>query len=196
MAALGLRCCSWAFSGCWEPGLLSSCDAQAHCGGFSCCRALGSRWEASVVAAHRLSCSEACGIFPEPGIEPMSPALPGRFLTTRPPGKPLIFFLFFWQHGSQLTVPRSHKWLLSLSDILFTARKRNSLKEAQFEKCWLKGHRASHMEPSYGKCSRASWRLEHHCGATLNLSGFLFGLVYSYIYIFFLEIYSILLCGR
>ena len=140
--------------------------------------------EASVVAAHRLSCSEACGIFLEPGIEPMSPALPGRFLTTRPPGKPLIFLLFFWQHGSQLTVPRSHKWLLSLSDILFTARKRNSLKEAQFKKCWLKGHRASHMEPSYGKCSQASWRLEHHCGATLNLSGFLFGLVY-YIYIFF-----------
>ena len=31
-----------------------------------------------------------CGMWnpPEPGIEPMSPALPGRFFTTEPPGKP------------------------------------------------------------------------------------------------------------
>ena len=36
----------------------------------------------------RLSCSEACGILvPWPGIEPMSPALQGRFLTTKPPRK-------------------------------------------------------------------------------------------------------------
>ena len=31
---------AWAFSGCGEWGLLSSCAAQAsHGGGFSCCRA-------------------------------------------------------------------------------------------------------------------------------------------------------------
>ena len=42
----------------------------------------------SVVAVHRLSCPEARGILvPRPGIEPMSPALEGRFLTTEPPGK-------------------------------------------------------------------------------------------------------------
>ena len=28
---------------------------------------------------------------PDPGIEPMSPALAGRFLTAEPPGKPLLF---------------------------------------------------------------------------------------------------------
>jgi len=36
--------------------------------------------------------------FPELGIEPMSPALAGRFFTTEPPGKPrnpLSFELFF-----------------------------------------------------------------------------------------------------
>ena len=40
------------------------------CGGFSCCgaRALGAR--ASVFAAHRLSCSAACGIFPDQGLNP------------------------------------------------------------------------------------------------------------------------------
>ena len=44
----------------------------------------------SVVEAHRLSCPVACGILiPGPGIEPMSPALAGRFLTTGPPGKSL-----------------------------------------------------------------------------------------------------------
>ena len=42
---------------------------------------------ASVVTAHGLSCSLACGILvPEPGFELMSFALQGGFLTTGPPG--------------------------------------------------------------------------------------------------------------
>ena len=46
----------------------------------------------SVVAAHRVSCSAACGILvPRPGIEPESPALQDRFLTTGPPGKSLNY---------------------------------------------------------------------------------------------------------
>ena len=51
------------------------------------------------MAVHRLSscslwavASSECGILgPQPGIEPLSPALQGRFLTTGPPGKsPLL----------------------------------------------------------------------------------------------------------
>ena len=49
----------------------------------------------SVVVEHRLSNCGAQGYLPRgmwdlpgSGIEPMSPALQGRFLTTRPPGKP------------------------------------------------------------------------------------------------------------
>ena len=38
--------------------------------------------------AHGLSCSAACGNLPGPGIEPVSPALAGRFPPTAPPGKP------------------------------------------------------------------------------------------------------------
>ena len=55
---------------------LSSCGTRAlECAG-------------SVGAARRLSYPAACGIVvPPPGIEPMSPALEGRFLTTGPPGK-------------------------------------------------------------------------------------------------------------
>ena len=76
LAALGLCCCTRAFS---------SCGAQAsYCCDFSCCWAqtlgcVGSvavvpgLWSTnSVVVAHVLSCSKACGIFPGPGIEPVS----------------------------------------------------------------------------------------------------------------------------
>ena len=58
-AVLGLHCCTQAFSGCGERGLLFCCSPWAsHCIEFSCCgaRALGT-W-ASVVAAQGLS---SCG---------------------------------------------------------------------------------------------------------------------------------------
>ena len=46
----------------------------------------------TLVVACGLSCSVACEILvPQPGIEPMSPALQGRFLTREPPGKSLNF---------------------------------------------------------------------------------------------------------
>ena len=96
-------------------GATLRCGAQAsHCGGFSCCgaRALGVR--ASVVVAHGLcSCGlralerrlSSCGARAQllrgmwdlsgPGLEPVSPALAGGFLTTAPPGKSYIVFLFY-----------------------------------------------------------------------------------------------------
>ena len=92
----------------WRAGATLHCSVRAsHCGGFSCCRAWASGAQASVVVAcglsrcgswvveHRLS---SCGAWaqllrgmwdlPGPRLEPMSPALAGRFLTTAPPGKP------------------------------------------------------------------------------------------------------------
>ena len=125
MAALGLCCCAQAFSS-WGANL--HCGAWAsHCGGFSCfgARALGMR--ASVVVACRLS---SCGLWvlehrlrscasraqllrgmwdlPGPGLEPVSPALVGRFLTTAPPGKPYKLFLIHHlppPHNLKLTFP-------------------------------------------------------------------------------------------
>ena len=83
-----------------RSGATLHCSAWTYCGGFSCCgaRALGAR--ASVVVACGLS---SCGSraqllrgmwdLPRPGLEPVSPALAGRFLTTTPPGKsPLHIF--------------------------------------------------------------------------------------------------------
>ena len=90
-----------------QVGATLHCSAQAsHCSGFSCCRAraLGA-WASVVVARGLSSCSSwalehrlsSCGAraqllrgmwdLPGPGLEPVFPALAGRFLTTAPPGK-------------------------------------------------------------------------------------------------------------
>ena len=46
---------------------------------------------ASLVAIHELTGPLACEILvPQPGIEPVSPALQGRFVTAGPPGKTLL----------------------------------------------------------------------------------------------------------
>ena len=90
-----------------EPGPLSGCTgAQASlCSGLSYSRArahgltgFGSGTSRALV--HRLNCCGAeawllCGLWDlfGPGIEPVSPALAGGFITTEPPGKPLIAVL-------------------------------------------------------------------------------------------------------
>ena len=84
---LGLCYCVRAFSSCDEWGLLC-------CGGLSCCEAwapehgLGN-W------VHGLSCSAACGIFPDQGSNPCPPVLAGGFSTTGPPGKSDFWLLLF-----------------------------------------------------------------------------------------------------
>ena len=86
--------------------------SSLRCAGFSLrwlllLRSMGSRAQASVVVARRLSsCGSwalehrlsSCGTqaqllcsmwdLPGPGLQPMSPALAGGFLTTAPPGNP------------------------------------------------------------------------------------------------------------
>ena len=44
-----------------------------------------------MVVVHGLSCSEACGILPDQGSNPVSLALAGGFFTTEPPGKSCSF---------------------------------------------------------------------------------------------------------
>ena len=94
MAVLGLRFCARAFSSCGKRGPLL---ITVH-------RPL--TIAASLVGEHRLqmrrlsNCgSQAqllCGMWdpPRPGLEPVSPALAGRFSTTVPTGKPNIFSFF------------------------------------------------------------------------------------------------------
>ena len=86
-AVLGLRCCV-GFSLLGQAGATLYCGARAtHCSVFSGCRAQALESMGSVAVAQRLSCPEACWNVPGPGIEPGSPALAGRFLTTGPQGK-------------------------------------------------------------------------------------------------------------
>ena len=89
-------------------GATLHCGARAsNCGGFSCFRgsAVGI-WASVVVACGLSSCGSraierrrsSCGAWgqllcgtwdlPGPGLERVSPALAGGFLTTVPPGKP------------------------------------------------------------------------------------------------------------
>ena len=78
--------------------------SSLRCAGFSlrwllCCGAwaLGA-WASAVVACGLSSCGKRAWLLrgmwdlPGPGLEPVSPALAGRFLTTAPPGKSLLFF--------------------------------------------------------------------------------------------------------
>ena len=88
MAVLGLRFCARAFSSCGKRGPL-----------FIAVRG-PLTIAASLVAEHRLqtlrlsNCGSRAQLLrgmwdlSRPGLEPMSPALAGRFSTTAPPGKP------------------------------------------------------------------------------------------------------------
>ena len=88
LAVLGLRCCVRAFSSCGQPGPPSDCGVSSYCKALALAHELRSlQHTSSVVGAHGLSCSAACGSFRQE-IQPVSPALAGRFLSTVPPGKP------------------------------------------------------------------------------------------------------------
>ena len=66
----GLRCCA-GFLQLQRAGATLRCSVRAsHCGGFSCCGAQALDARASVVVAHGLSCSTACGILPDQGSNP------------------------------------------------------------------------------------------------------------------------------
>ena len=92
MAVLGLRFCARAFSSCSERGPL-----------FIAVRG-PIIIAASLVAEHRLqtrrlsNCGSRVQLLhgmwdpPRPGLEPVFPALAGRFSTTAPPGKPQCLF--------------------------------------------------------------------------------------------------------
>ena len=92
MAVLGLRFCARAFSSCGNRGPL-----------FIAVRG-PLTIAASLLAEHKLQTRRLsnCGSraqllrgmwdLPRPGLEPVSPALAGRFSTTGPPGKPWLTF--------------------------------------------------------------------------------------------------------
>ena len=70
----------------WQAGVTLHCGARAsHYRGLSCCGA-----QAPDAQAQSLWLTGMWDL-PRPGLEPVSPALAGRFSITAPPGKPLDF---------------------------------------------------------------------------------------------------------
>ena len=114
---LGLHFCARAFSSCGKQGPL-----------FIAVRG-PLTIAASLVAEHRLQTHrlQTCRLsnrgsraqllrgmlgLPRPGLEPMSPALAGRFSTTAPPGKPTLYTLTLTPRPS---LPQVMTNLLSVS---------------------------------------------------------------------------------
>ena len=96
---LGLCFCARAFSSCGKRELLFIAVRRPL------------TIAASLVAEHKLqmcrlsSCGSRAQLLlgmwdlPRPGLEPVSPALAGRFSTTAPPGKPSLHFLMIKIHS-------------------------------------------------------------------------------------------------
>ena len=105
MAAPGLCCCAGFLSLPWA-GATPPCSEQASCRGFSCCRAQapghvgsgaaapGLQSSGPIAVAHRLSCSVACGIFPDRGSNPHLLHWQVDSLLLSPQGSPPLYTVF------------------------------------------------------------------------------------------------------
>ena len=95
----GLCCCAWAFSSCSEGGysslwctdfslrwLLFLWSVGSRHAGFSSCGSRALEGKLSSCGTWALLLRSMWDL-PGPGLEPVSPALAGEFLTTAPPGK-------------------------------------------------------------------------------------------------------------
>ena len=93
MAVLGLRFCARAFSNCgkWGPLFITVCGPLTIVASL----AVEHRFQMHRLSNYGSRAQPLHGMWdlPRPGLEPMSPALAGRFPTTVPPGKPSDFFL-------------------------------------------------------------------------------------------------------
>ena len=104
LVALGLCCCTWAFSGCMRQGCATlPWGAQAsHWGGFFCC----GEW-APGCGIQELWCwgllLHGMWNLPGPGMETVSTALASEFFSTLSPGtsqRAILTYLFYKSHSS------------------------------------------------------------------------------------------------
>ena len=115
------------------PGLslvaASGDHSSSRCAGLSLSRPLllrstGSRRAGSVVVAHGPSCSAACGIFPDQGLNPCPLHWQAESQPLRHQGSPLFSFLFYPDvlknekqfieiKANELLINRSHAWSTS-----------------------------------------------------------------------------------
>ena len=161
MAVLGLRFCARAFSSCGKRGRL-----------FIAVRG-PLTIAAPPAAGHRLQTRRLsnCGAraqllrgvwdLPRPGSEPVSPALAGRFSTTAPPGKPLIFLLLDMSSLCILHKSLSSEiWFASIFSCLWLVFSFSWTASTKEQKCfvWMKSiyHFFSFMVRAFGVVSEKS----------------------------------------
>ena len=153
MTVLGLRFCARAFSSCgkWGPLFIAVRGPLIIA--------------ASLVVERRLgNCGSQAQLLrgmwdlPRPGLEPVSPALAGRFSTTAPPRKPPLvslltrIFFFFWVRWVFVTA-------CGLS-LVVVSRGCSSLWCASFSLWWLLLLRSTgSRHAGFSSCS--TWALEH-----------------------------------
>ena len=123
---------------CWVFVSVRGLPLVAASGGHSS-RCAGLTVAASLVAEHRLqtrrlsNCGSRVQLLrgmwdpPRPGLEPMSPALAGRFSTTAPPGKPLEPILILIRKDRiELSLSFSALWGYSEKMAIYKARRVSS----------------------------------------------------------------------
>ena len=131
MRGVSLVAVSRGYSSFWRTGfslrwLLWLQSTGSRCAGFSSCglRALECRLSSCGTRAQLL---RSMWDPPGPGLKPMSPALAGGFLTTVPPGKPEIGYIYFIVTKSIFTCTPGVKywWLLKEHDydMIFPCKK-------------------------------------------------------------------------
>ena len=92
MAMLGLRFCARAFSSCGKRGPLFIAVRGPLTIVASLVGSTGSRRAGSVIVAHGPSCSAACGILPEQGLNPCPLHWQADSQPLRHQGSPVVFF--------------------------------------------------------------------------------------------------------
>ena len=107
LAVLGLRFCARAFSSCgkWGPLFIAVRGPLTVAASLVVKHRLQTRSLSS--RGSRVQLLRGTWDLPRPGLEPVSPALAGRFSTTAPPGKPMLFIFkaqlmclsFAWDWG-------------------------------------------------------------------------------------------------
>ena len=99
MAVLGLRFRARAFSSCgkWGPLFIAVRGpltiTASRCGAQAPDTQAQQLWLTGLVALRHVGSSRMWDL-PRSGLEPVSPALAGRFSTTAPPGKPQLPHFF------------------------------------------------------------------------------------------------------
>ena len=130
---------------CWVFVSVQGLSLVAASGGHSSSRCAGLSLSRPLVAEHRLqmrrlsSCGSRAHLLrgmwdlPRPGLEPVSPALGGRFSTTAPPGKPYFKYFLSIYSGPGIT----DKQVILLSWSLQSSKKSKNNRRKYFTHFFL-----------------------------------------------------------